>query len=330
MVALIIIYNHRFDKNIARLEAMYAGRFSHIYHLVPFYDGDEKNVIPVYENSYFFQGYIAQGFKHFFKEEYEHYFFVADDMVLNPIINEQNYKTHLQLDAQTSFLPGLKPHRNSPYQNRPISFHELQNFWPRTQEAYQYKVAKKGVEATTELPTPEAAAAQFARHGFTLQPLGLWQIYGHVHHPKPLVRSYKKIKSALKVAYHATRRLFGREKAALSYPLLGGYADIFVVSQQNVRKFCHYCGVFAATDLFVEVALPTAVVLSAEKLVTEADLTLQGKALWTSEELAELAPFDYKLDLLLENFPAQYLYLHPVKLSKWKITATNNLPSNKP
>jgi len=82
-VALIIIYNHQYNKNIDILERIYNGRFSNIYHLVPFYNGEKQNVIPVYDSSYYFQGYVAQGFKSYFKEEFTHYFFVADDLILN-------------------------------------------------------------------------------------------------------------------------------------------------------------------------------------------------------------------------------------------------------
>lgn len=80
-VALIIIYNHRYDKNIEVLENLYKTRFSNIYHLIPFYDGDKENVIAVYENSYRFQGYISQAFRTFYKDMYDHYFFVADDLM---------------------------------------------------------------------------------------------------------------------------------------------------------------------------------------------------------------------------------------------------------
>ena len=61
-IALVVIYNHRFDGNISIVEDLYRERFSNIFHLVPFYDGDRPDVIPVYENSFQFQGYIAQGF----------------------------------------------------------------------------------------------------------------------------------------------------------------------------------------------------------------------------------------------------------------------------
>ncbi|HTD94780.1 MAG TPA: hypothetical protein VK644_13240, partial [Chitinophagaceae bacterium] len=87
---LVIVFNHRYDKNIPVLERMYSGRFRHIYFLVPFYDGAHPNVIPVYESSNFFQSYFAQGFHRFFREEFTHYIFLGDDCVLNPSITESN------------------------------------------------------------------------------------------------------------------------------------------------------------------------------------------------------------------------------------------------
>jgi len=105
-VALIIIYNHQYNKNIEILEQIYKGRFSNIYHLVPFYNGEKPNVIPVYENSYYFQGYVAQGFKSYFRKDYAHYFFIADDLILNPIIDETNYTSYLNLNSNSCFLVG--------------------------------------------------------------------------------------------------------------------------------------------------------------------------------------------------------------------------------
>lgn len=61
-IALLVLYNHRYDKNIPRIEKLYEGKFSHIFHLMPFYDGDHPNVFPVYESSYYFQSYIAQAY----------------------------------------------------------------------------------------------------------------------------------------------------------------------------------------------------------------------------------------------------------------------------
>ena len=104
----------------------------------------------------------------------------------------------------------------------------------------------------------------------------------------------------------------------LSYPIVGSYSDIFIISAKSIKKFCHYCGIFAATKLFVEVALPTSVVLSSDEIITEKDLCLQGKALWTNEDYQELEKYENSLTKLMTGFPPKYIYLHPVKLSKWK------------
>src|SRR5690348_16209399 len=106
-VALIIIYNHQYNKNIEIVERIYKNKFSNIYHLVPFYRGEKSNVIAVYQSSYYFHGYVSQGLKSFFKKEYSHYFFIADDMILNPMINEDNYREYLHLSDHSCFIPRL-------------------------------------------------------------------------------------------------------------------------------------------------------------------------------------------------------------------------------
>ncbi len=110
---------------------------------------------------------------------------------------------------------------------------------------------------------------------------------------------------------------FTNIKYSIPYSIVGSYSDVFFVSSDSIRQFCHYCGVFAATRLFVEVAIPTSLVLSAQEIVTENDLKLNGKALWTKEQFRELDKYEQSLQKLFEEFPPNYLYLHPVKLSKW-------------
>lgn len=59
-ICLTIIFNHRYDDNIKKLKRIYRGRFSEIRFIVPFYDLSDEDVIPVFESSYNFQGYLAQ------------------------------------------------------------------------------------------------------------------------------------------------------------------------------------------------------------------------------------------------------------------------------
>lgn len=298
-VALVIIYNHQYNKNIQILEDIYLNRFSNIYHLVPFYNGEKTNVIPIYESSHYFQGYVAQGFKFFFNVDYAHYFFIADDLFLNPIINEKNYMYHLKLKADTCFLPGF------------ITLHEADKLWPRVGESFYYSMNAPGVEAKNQLPNYSMALKIFKRFGLELKPFSYKQIW----------RTPSSIKDLAIISIREILRFLKSEltnkQYKLSYPIVGAYSDIFVVSSSTIKQFCHYCGVTAATKLFVEIGLPTCLVLSAKEIITEKDLDLQGKALWTSEDHLILEKYENKLEKLINEFPTDHLYLHPIKLSKW-------------
>ncbi len=300
-VVLIVIYNHQYNQNIEIIEQIYKDRFENIYHLVPFYIGEKSNVISVYECSHYFQGYIAQGFKRYFKEKFEHYFFVADDMILNPFINQNNYKEYLKLSSISSFIPEL------------ITLHKRSIFWKHTRSAFDWNISLRGVEAKNQLPDHNEALKLFEKFNLKLDSLKFEQIYKK---PKPLkLSSFKEIQSYF---YWQLRKYKNsRRKYNLSYPMVGSYSDIFVVSSDSIKNFCHYCGVFATTKLFVEIAVPTALILSSKEIVTEKNLKLQGKALWSKEEYQELDKYSNSLKKLLSDFPNNNLYLHPIKLSKW-------------
>jgi len=285
------------------LENIYNERFSYIFHLVPFYNGSKSNVIPVYENSHYFQGYIAQGFKNYFNDSFTHYFFIGDDVLLNPIINENNYEKHLKLNSETSFLPGF------------ISFHETNGFWDRSPEAYYYKPKISGIEINNQLPNYETSMQKFNHHNLTIKPLNFDQITKKKEFPK----NFKIGRLFAYIKWKINRIKNRNTKYNLAYPLVGSYSDIFVVSSKSIKQFCHYCGIFAVTKLFVEIGLPTALVLSSDEIVTEKDLKLQGRALWVKEDFEILNKYNNQLDKILVDFPKEYLYLHPIKLSKWKI-----------
>lgn len=306
-VALVIIYNHQYNKNIEVLERIYKDRFEHVYHLVPFYNGNKPNVIPVYESSIYFQGYVAQGLGKYFDKKFAHYFFVADDLMLNPKINQDNYAEHLNLTEDACFIPGL------------VSLHEKTTFWSRTAEAYHWSKFQEGLEAADQIPSYEEALSKFEKFDLTLKPLRFTQIHrlpdSFYAWARPLVG--KKFFQRTNLLYRYLKSKLKKERYALPYPITGSYSDIFVISADTIQQFCHYCGVFAATKLFVELGLPTAMVLSAKKIVFERDLQLQGRALWTAKDLQELEKFEKSYQKLADEFPANYLYLHPIKLSQW-------------
>lgn len=310
-VCLIVIFNHRYDRNLPVLEEMYQDRFSNRFYLVPFYDGDMENVIPVYGRSIFFQGYIAQGAQCFVKKEFKHYLFIADDMVLHPQINEKNYREFFEVEDGQSFISELRP------------MQDMGTFWIGTISAMFYFKKQKYIECSNELPSEERAIELLNNQGALVRPLTRKEIFGDFslrtdslgNKARLLLRCLTRLRHPFKKRYK------------LPYPTVGSYSDIVLVSAGDMKKFAHYCGVFASTTLFAEVAIPTALGLAAQKKVrVEKEMKRKGRAYWSgggpfyySDEYHwDNLDRDYQnLDDMFARFPDSQLFIHPVKLSKW-------------
>lgn len=107
-IALIVIFNHRFDRNIPILDGLLRGKWSNIFYIVPFYDGDRDDVITVYESSYCYQGYIAQAYQKLKEYKFDHFVFIGDDMVLNPNLTEKNILSELGIGRNDSYFPVIR------------------------------------------------------------------------------------------------------------------------------------------------------------------------------------------------------------------------------
>lgn len=301
-VALVVIYNHRYDRNIDIVERIHGGRFSHIFHLMPFYDGDRANVIPVYENSYYFQGYVAQAWRALRRDDFTHYFFIADDLVLNPSIDERNFLERMGLPDGRCYIPSTCP------------FHRRDGYWGRAIMAYEWQPRSPGIEAVKQLPSRDEALALLRRHRIEVAPVAFEQLWETPETWRDwLRRAVRDPGFCLRYLKHRVRR----ETYELPYPMVGGYSDIFVVTADVMPRFAHLCGVLSATRLFVEHAIPTAMALSADAITTDAGLKLRGAALWTAEQMRVLEPYHGSLRALLEGFPAHNLFLHPIKFTRW-------------
>lgn len=310
-VCLIVIFNHRYDKNLPILEDLYRERFTNRYYLMPFYDGKMDNVIPVYGRSIFFQGYIAQAANLFVKEEFKHYLFVADDMIIHPKINENNYRDFFEVEDGQSYISELRP------------LQDMGTFWIGTLSALFYFKKQKYVEVSEEIPSERDAKLLLEKQGVKIRSLSRKEIFGKFtlsinslgNKTRLLLRLLTKIRHPFKNYY------------LLPYPMVGSYSDILLVSSDSIKQFAHYCGVFASTLLFAEVAIPTALALSSNKRVqVDNNLKRKGRAYWQGE-----GPFYYSdeydwnqiekkyrsLDDMTERFPDDQLFIHPVKLSKW-------------
>ncbi len=301
-IALLVTYNHRYDKNIPVIESLYKDKFAHIYHLIPFYDGKQENVLPVYANSFHFQSYIAQAYQQIRKsnKQYTHYFIISDDALMNPSINENNLFDFLGIDDRTCYIKDFRDiRRKSP--------------WSQVYVPLTYNIKQKGVEVLNILPSYREAAMKFKQHNLAVPDKVkysrlLYYPFWYLRH-KWARNAILSLKMLIK---------FSLKSRKIKYPLVWGGADYFLIPDDIMPEFCTYCGAFAATGLFVEYAIPTAMVFSADKIVTE---QITGKhSIFNDKEKIKAIELQYgfNLDMLIRNFPQHTPFIHPVKLSKWK------------
>lgn len=287
---LIIIFNHKYNKNIEKLRKLYSSRFSYIKFIVPFYQGNDDDVICVYENSFQFQGYITQAYKDFYTDDISHYIFIGDDLILNPHINEHNFGDFLNVKEGESYIESLTPLRDT-------SEWSYQRFVEADLAFRQI-----GASYKPEIPSKEVAADIAHQYGFTTFSL-----------------SNAKFKSAgfKRQIIDTIRQKIN--KITLDYPLVTGYSDFLIISDKDIAEFTRLCGVFSAMRLWVEIAIPTAVMLSCKSVKTQKDCKYKTEKMWKPSVF--VSEFEKKCGFQTENisaqWPEEYIYLHPVKLSKW-------------
>lgn len=300
-VALLVVFNHRFDRNLPRLRELYKEKFSNVFFLMPFYDGNDEDVIPVYYPSNCFQGFFQTAYQVLKNKEFDYWFIVADDMVINPSITENNITSTFSISKSDSFIPTL------------CQFNDELS-WPHARKSLAFNLNDPFIENKRALPSNEECYEALAKYG--VEPLGLrfenvYKNIGKDDYYRAAICGSRYLKD--KKELDSNSLLYG------DYPFCFAYSDILVIGKDNIERFCHYCGIFAASGLFVEIAVPTAMLLATKgKVVNQADAKFAGKPLWGNDVEVVLGKYNFNLDRLISDFPDNYLFLHPVKLSQWK------------
>lgn len=298
-IALVILFNHRYEKNIEKLKRIYKERFSDVFFAIPFYKDNDENVITIYETSMSFQNYVPYIYDYLEKRNYDYYLFVADDMILNPNINEENVTSFFKVDEETSFISPI------------VTMADMVNDWPlrmyfETKEKFESPFS--GVNYKSELPTPEEASEIAKNKGFqkATEPIR-YKLSGNKFYYRNNLTFIRK--------YPNYYRLMKKGKFCFPYPMLNGVSDIFMVSKKIMPTFAKFCGVFGALNIHVETALPTALMLASTRIVSpnEEDIILHGNdGMWREQ-------FHSKLNNLYKEWKKKMLYIHPVKLSGWEV-----------
>lgn len=293
-VCLVIIFNHKYDKNLPILRELYRNRFGTIRFLVPFYEGEDADVIPVYESSYQFQGFLAQARQELLDLNCTYYYVISDDLILNPAITENNFMDELGMqDGDSLITQAVLPSK----------------LWKKQREQDAMKVFEQQWHTLyqPEIFTKQEAIKRYKEKGYKDFPLSTEQN-----------RKIKDWMDAIK-KYGMRQAIHYWHRNEYPYPILGGYSDWFIISRTDFEIVSRKLGVTAAMGLFVELAIPTIMVLYCKNVKVLSTTKYCDGALWEQEEIDAFGKqYQYSISKLLKNFPQDKLYIHPIKLSKWK------------
>lgn len=291
---LVIIFNHKYIRNIEKLKLLYSKRFSCIKIIMPFYDGSDEDVITVYESSYEFQGMVAQASERLLATNANYYFFISDDLILNPIITEENFLQKLNMERGDAFHRGV------------FELHKSKWNVERINEAIDCFEVQKHTEFSNELMEKDSAIDKMKSYG-----------YGNMK----ISQDDKKTMSDWKGfgrKYGRLRANAMKHRKQMPYPLLGGYSDWFILPREDLSVIASKFGITAAMGLFVEIAIPTIMYLYCKHVKRLNETNFKDGAIWDPSVLEEFGnQYHWDIKELLENFPEEKLYIHPIKLSKW-------------
>lgn len=296
---LVIIFNHRYDENISKLRMLYMERFSQLLFLVPFYSGTDADVIPVYESSFQFSGYLIQAYSRLMECDADYFLFTGDDCIINPCINENNVESEFKLSGKEAFVPRIWAEINSAGQ-----------FGWAHARGVSMPFRSRAVRWKSELPSLEEAMERFAL------------FYQHEYEREYTDTFFsRKLDSESETEYFTAIAEFlhlnGGSRKVL-YPLAGGYSDFFVIKRERLFPIARLNGIFSAMNLFVEVAFPTSIVLEIPREKVRAANELPdyfSKIVWSESEKEELQSQFKSVSELKKKWPDNVLFMHPIKVS---------------
>ncbi|MFG5408123.1 hypothetical protein ABXN37_08380 [Piscinibacter sakaiensis] len=165
-VCLCVLMNHPFPSVIPILRKLYAGRFTSVLFLVPFYRCDEPDVLTVYRGSYTHAAYLTDVRERLAAVDCDHYLVVHDDVLLNPALSEATFRQTFPLGEREGYISHLFPVGGTVG-----DWTWLFGFAPKALHPKSHLFGS-GIEGATlrqYLPGHAQIAAKFAAHGILPQ-----------------------------------------------------------------------------------------------------------------------------------------------------------------
>jgi hypothetical protein len=186
-----------------------------------------------------------------------------------------------------------------------------------------YRRGRAGIDVAALLPDPAEARVKLEQQGIRFPQPG-------PHGPGELWRWYRAVGRRARASFLMGLGLRGQPA---DYPFVSGYSDFLVIPAAAMEDFVRIAGTLAALNIFAEIAVPTALALACDSVRTELTLNthftgqgepvtgasgLRGVEIWDRASMDRLGPWiDGTLPEMQASFPPDWLYLHPVKLSRF-------------
>lgn len=316
---LVVLFNHNYEKNIPLIKEVYGERFSDMRILMPFYYGEDEKVLSVYGNSFLFQNYIVQVREKLMAMDCDDFLIIGDDVYLNPDINGSNLHEKLSLSEGSFYIDKVHDVSLGEY-SRPVV------------EASRFSPGVLGLDTSANriLPSYEEAYSILKQKGVIGSTrLSRWKLFFR-RFRKPFFRNFAYNRYVfLSRCYHILKWLQYRIKPVkMPYPYVFGYSDLIVVPREKMIEWCRYLEIFASWGMFVEMAIPTAMLLVKDALISFSDnIAFKTGNVWYTQGVEQYYLLNNIIDKIhnqssgiadiARNFPREYLYLHPLKLSRY-------------
>ena len=312
-ICLCVLFTHPHVANLPLLRRIYQGRFRHVRFIMPLLRSDEEDVLTVYRGSFAHHAFVGDHMEALRALNCAHYVLIHDDVLLSPWLDESNIVDALGIEGPSeAFMGNLRtvPRDVGEWGFQAGSLWRL--IYPRN------VISGTGTDTLpsvlAQLPPLAEAAKRAARYGIpatttfsyterTLGPeLTLGQLFSF-NHPKPGEHEFLRL--MLELIFDGPAPI----DIVIPYPIAmtGPHADFVVLPDACFAEYVHISGVLAAAGLFVEMASPTALMLSCERVRMLADVRRQVE--WSQTSVAPWAA----IEKLLSN--DKLLLVHPVKLS---------------
>ncbi len=313
---LVVLFNHNYEKNISLIKQIYNKRFSELKILMPFYYGEDNDVIGVFGNSYTFHSYIAQAKEKIMAMNCDAILIIGDDLLLNPDFNEFNIHAKLNMPHGSFYIDNMIDISKGDY-SRPLI------------EALNFCTKPAGLDSSANRFLPSYDQAFRILNDKGLMSSIMVPKWGNIwpNWKKPFLSNiYENCKIFMK------RLRFLHQKISLkkaSYPCVFGYSDIILIPKNRMIEWCRHLEIMATWQMFVELAIPTSIALLNDTHITLAcSIPYKTGNVWFPQDVKHFKQINNiisqiteksngKINALHEHFPKEYLYLHPVKLSKF-------------